>query len=91
MDGISRSCEVIVESPTIHISDTELHLTAGDVTQLVAETSSGNPVTWSTSNEKILSVTPDGTITAWQKGRAYIYAAEDGTKVRCVIYVTEKE
>lgn len=91
VDGISRSCEVIVKPPTIDISDTELHLTVGDVTQLSAKTSSGNPVTWSTSNERVLSVSSDATITAWQKGRAYVYAAEDGTKVRCVVYVTDKK
>jgi uncharacterized protein YjdB len=90
VDGISRSCEVIVEPPTIRLNKTELQLVEGSKERLKAEVSSGNPVAWTTSNENILSVEQDGTITAWQKGRAYVYASEDGTKVRCVVYVTGK-
>ena len=91
VDGVSRSCEVIVESPVISLSETELQLKVGSSSKLIAKVSSGNPVTWSTSNENILSVSPDGTITAWQKGRAYVYASEDGTKIRCVVSVTENK
>ncbi len=91
VDGVSRSCEVIVEPPTIHLSKTELQLTIGDTTKLTAKVSSGNPVSWSTSNENIISVSSDGTITAWQKGRAFVYASEDGTRIRCVVSVTENK
>lgn len=90
VDGVSKSCEVIVEPPDIRLNKTELKLTVGSTAKLIATVSSGNPVTWSTSNENILSVASDGTITAWQKGRAYVYASEDGTKVRCVVSVTEE-
>ncbi|MBP1755071.1 MAG: hypothetical protein H6Q59_1469 [Firmicutes bacterium] len=91
VDGISRSCEIIVEPPAIDLSDNELHLTIGSNTQLTATVSSGNPVSWSTSNENVISVSNDGIITTWQKGRAYAYASEDGTKVRCVVYVTDNK
>ncbi len=91
VDGVSKSCEVIVEPPAINLSKTNLELTVGSTEKLIATVASGNPVTWSTSNENILSVTSDGMITAWQKGRAYVYASEDGTKVRCVVTVTEKK
>ncbi len=91
VDGVSKSCEVIVEPPVIRLNETELDLTVGSTANLVATVSSGNPVAWTTSNENILSVSSDGTITAWQKGRAYVYASEDGTKVRCVVSVTENE
>ncbi len=89
VDGISKSCEVTVEPPVIQLNKTTLDLNVGSTSKLIATVSSGNPVAWSTSNEKILSVASDGTITAWQKGRAYIYASDDGTKVRCVVSVTE--
>lgn len=89
VDGISRSCEVIVESPTIELSESELQLVKGTSVSLTAKVSSGNPVIWSTSNENVLSISGDGTITAWQSGRAYVYASEDGTKVRCIVYVKE--
>lgn len=91
VDGVSRSCEIIVEPPVITLSETELQLTQGMTARLTANVSSGNPVSWSTSNENILSVASDGTITAWQKGRAYVYASEDGTKIRCVVTVTDNK
>ena len=91
VDGISKSCEVIVEPPAILLNESTLDLKVGSTAMLTATVSSGNPVTWSTSNEKIVSVASDGTITAWQKGRAYAYASEDGTKVRCVVTVTENK
>ncbi len=90
LDGVSKSCEIIVEPPVISLSEAELNLTIGSTAKLNAKVSSGNPVTWSTSNENILSVAQDGTVTAWQKGRAYVYASEDGTKIRCIVTVTEK-
>ncbi len=91
VDSISRSCEVIVEAPEITIAPTELTLLSGDRASLTARVSSGNSVVWSSSNPNVCSVDEAGKITAWQKGRAYIYASEDGTKVRCVVHVTEKE
>ncbi len=91
VDGVSRSCEVTVESPSIKLSQTELHLKTGATAKLSAQVSSGNPVHWSTSNDKIVTISSDGTITAWQKGRAYLYASEDGTKVKCIVTVTDPE
>ncbi len=89
IDGVSRTCEVTVESPKITLSRENLSLKVGEAIQLSAAVSSGNPVTWSSSNDKIASVSSDGTVTAWQKGKAFIYASEDGTKVKCMVTVTE--
>ncbi len=89
VDGISRTCEVTVEPPKITLSKEVLTLQAGAAYKLSAAVSSGNPAVWSTSNERIVTVSADGTVTAWQKGKAYIYASEDGTKVRCIVTVTE--
>ncbi|HEX3022233.1 MAG TPA: Ig-like domain-containing protein [Lachnospiraceae bacterium] len=89
VDGVSRSCEVTVEAPEITLSADELSIVAGSATSLTANVSSGNSVLWSSSNDTIASVDADGVVTGWQKGKAYIYAAEDGTKVRCRITVTE--
>lgn len=91
VDSITRSCEIIVEPPEITVSSTELTLLPGEGAILAAKVSSGNPVVWSSSNPNVCSVDEVGKITAWQKGRAYIYASEDGTRVRCVVTVTEKE
>ena len=88
VDGISKRCEVRVEKPDITLSSTDLTLTNGSTALITATVSSGNSPTWSTSNSNIVTVDSRGQITALQKGKAYIYATEDGTKVRCTIYVT---
>lgn len=89
VDGVSKRCEIIVKQPTITLSHTELELKKGEVFPFTATVSSGNIPLWSTSNSNILNVDEDGNITALQKGRAYVYASEDGIKVRCTVYVTE--
>lgn len=42
------------------------------------------------SNTNVATVNETGMITAIGKGRAYIYAKEDGTKVRMTVTVKEK-
>jgi len=89
VDKISRCCEVVVEKPVITLSQNELTLKTGASTTITASVSSNNPAEWSSSNDTVALVDSSGTILALQKGRAYIYASEDGAKVRCVVYVTE--
>ena len=89
IDGVSKTCEVIVEKPTIKLNQTEFTIKKGQTNALVATVSSGNNPIWSTSNSKIAIVDSKGLITGLEKGRAYIYASEDGTKMKCTVYVTE--
>ncbi len=89
VDGVMQTCEIVVNKPDITLSSTEITLKSGATTTLTAKVSSGNAPIWSTSNDNILSIDSKGVITAKQKGRAYVYAAEDGTKVRCTVYVTD--
>lgn len=89
VDGVSKTCEVIVLKPDITLSSTELNLKKGARVTITATVSSANSPVWSTSNSNIVSVNSKGEIMALQKGTAYIYAAEDGTKARCTIRVTE--
>jgi uncharacterized protein YjdB len=89
LDGVSKTCEVIVEQPVIKLASSELTLKKGDTKVITATVSSGNPVVWSTSNPNIATIDGTGRITALKKGRAYLYASEDGVKIRCIIYVTE--
>lgn len=86
-DGVSKSCTVTVKQPKIKLSASELALTIGQTCRISATVSSGNSPEWSTSNKNVLSVSPDGTIRALKKGRAYVYAREDGIKVRCNVFV----
>lgn len=87
VDGTSRICQITVEQPEITLSDTELNLNVGETIQLQAKVSSNNPVTWSVSNQNIASISNDGKVIAYKKGTCYVYAAEDGVKVKCVVHV----
>lgn len=87
VDGTSRICQVTVEQPEITLSHTELDIKAGETAQLQATVSSNNPVTWSVSNQNVASISNDGTISTYKKGTCYVYAKEDGVKVKCVVHV----
>ncbi len=89
IDGVVKNCTVTVRKPDITLSQEELTLKTGGAAQLSASVSSKNQPTWSTSNTNVLTVTSDGKITALKKGTAYVYASEDGTKVKCTVKVTE--
>ena len=89
VDGVTKTCEVIVQKPDIILNSTELTLKKGNKATITATVSSNNQPTWTSSNTNIVSVNSNGEIAAHNKGKAYIYASEDGTKVRCTINVTE--
>lgn len=89
VDGVSQTCEVNVKKPEIKLSASELTVKAGQEVVLSASVSSGNCPEWSTSNPNVATVDSSGRVTGIKKGRAYIYAKEDGTKVRCTVYVTD--
>lgn len=89
VDGVASTCEVVVDKPNITLNSYEVNLKLGETYNMTATVSSGNKVIWSTSNQNIINIDANGKITGLQKGKAYIYAAEDGTKVRCTVLVTE--
>lgn len=89
LDGVSKICKVTVEKPVITLSAVEINLKKGTTLAISANVSSGNPPAWSSSNSNVATVDGAGKITAVKKGTAYIYAAEDGTKVRCIVHVLE--
>lgn len=89
VDGVSQTCEVIVQKPEIKLSSSELTIKTGQKVKLSAYVSSGNVPEWSSSNPNVAKVDSLGWVTGIKKGRAYIYVKEDGTKVRCTVYVTD--
>jgi uncharacterized protein YjdB len=89
VDKVTAICVVTVIKPDITLSASELTLKAGSSTKLNAIVSSGNLPSWSSSNSNVVTVNSYGEITAIKKGKAYIYASEDGMKVRCTVSVTE--
>jgi len=90
VDGVSKSCKVIVMQPIITLSKDSLTMTVGDTAKLKATVSSGNIPEWSSSNDTVLSVTGDGTIKARQPGKAYVYVKEDGVKTSCIVKILAK-
>lgn len=89
VDGVSKSCKVSVKKPDITLNVLEINLKKGTDFTITANVSSGNPPVWSSSNPSIATVDGTGKITAHEKGTAYIYASEDGTKAKCKTHVIE--
>ncbi len=89
VDGVSKTCEIIVDQPQITMTPVNLNLKVGDTDTIIATVSSGNTPKWSTSNPNVATVDKNGKVKAIQKGRTYIYALEDGIKVKTTVYVTE--
>ncbi len=89
VDGVSRTCVVSVKKPVIELSETNISLKASESMTIKANVSSGNTPVWSSSNQNVIQIDDYGTITALKKGKAYVYAKEDGAKARCQIQVTE--
>lgn len=89
VDGVTALCDITVKQPTITLSATELTIKKGGTATISATVSSDNLPVWTTSNPNILLVSSKGEINALNKGKAYIYATEDGTKVRCTVCITE--
>lgn len=89
VSGVEKSCTVTVKQPDITLDTYETTIKSGEKKKITAKVSSGNAPVWSTSNLNIVSVDTKGNITGLQKGKAYVYAAEDGIKIRCIVHVTE--
>ena len=90
VDGCSKSCEVTVKQPKIEFAKEKKELFAGQDYQTVVKVSSNNKPEFSSSNTNVATVDENGIVHARAKGRAYIYAKEDGVKERMTITVTEQ-
>lgn len=87
VDGVSKTCEVTVKKPDISFEAESITMAKGGREKLKVTVSSGNRPTFSSSNLNIVTVDEYGTIHAKGVGKAYIYASEDGAKVRITVYV----
>jgi uncharacterized protein YjdB len=89
VDGVTKSCSLTVKQPTVTFSVTSLELKVGQKKKTSVSVSSGNTPVFSSSNTNVATVEEDGTITAVEAGKAYIYAVEDGVKARISVVVKE--
>ncbi len=90
VDNVSKTCEVTVKKPVIRFAKESVTLPVGKTYQANVTVSSKNKPVYSSSNTNVATVDANGKIRARAKGKAYIYAKEDGTKERMTVVVTEK-
>lgn len=97
LDGdYTASCQVSVKNPKYKITisapnlDNPPYLVKGATTQLSAQvTGSGAVLQWSSTNEQVATVSPDGLVTGVSVGIAEIYATATEGGSACVPYVLE--
>ncbi len=89
VSGVTKTCTINVRQPVITFDTYNITIKKGEQKKLNAAVSSGNTPVWSSSNLNVASVDASGNITGVQKGKAYVYAAEDGIKIRCTVNITE--
>lgn len=76
---------------TIALSKTSIELTVGDSETLVATTSDGSSVTWTSDDKDIASVSSRGLVTAQGEGTATITATSGEASATCTVKVKAKE
>ncbi len=89
VDGVSKTCEVVVMPPEITLSDYSLTIPVGTRSVIEAKISSGNAPVWKSSNPKALDVDQTGNIYAKKAGSATVSVKEDGTCVKCKIKIVK--
>lgn len=87
IDGVKATCEIMVKQPGVSFPQSELTLKQGEKICVKAKVSSGNEAVYSSSNTTVATVDEQGNIYACGKGKAYIYATEDGIKAKMTIRV----
>ena len=90
VDGVTKTCEVTVKSPTIKLSRSSISLKPMQSAVLTAKVSSGNQPVFKSSKQSVASVTQSGKITAKKAGNTVITVTEDGASAICFIQVTSK-
>lgn len=89
------SCEEEkVKISSLTLNQTSIEMEVGESAKLSAtiqpEELAGAPVSWSSSDKTIATVTEDGTVTAIAAGQADITALADGKSAKCSVTVKEK-
>ena len=85
--GVKATCVILVKQPGVSFPQSELTLKQGEKICVKAKVSSGNEAVYSSSNTTVATVDEQGNIYACGKGKAYIYATEDGIKAKMTIRV----
>lgn len=86
-NGEKTKCKVKVNKPTIKLSKTAASLYKGEQVSLSATTRPVSAVTWTSSNEKIATVSSKGVVKGISPGTADIMATANGVSTKCRITV----
>ena len=86
-DGVTKTCEIEVEAPTIRLSASSLTMKVGKTRTLGYKISSGNAPLIKSSKPNVVQVDQLGNLTARSVGTAVISFTEDGTRETCTVKV----
>lgn len=86
-DGVTKTCEIEVEAPTIRLSASSLTMKVGKTRTLDYKISSGNAPLIKSSKPNVVQVDQLGNLTARSVGTAVISFTEDGTRETCTVKV----
>jgi uncharacterized protein YjdB len=87
-DGVSKTCDVQVESPTITLSSNSITMKVGKTKKITYTVSSGNTPVIKSSKPSVVKVDSSGNLTAKSAGASVISFTEDGTRETCKVKVT---
>lgn len=87
-DGVTKSCEVTVKSPTIKLSSHSISMKVGKTKKINCTVSSGNTPVIKSSKPNVASIDQFGTVTALSTGTTIISFTEDGVRETCTVKVT---
>jgi uncharacterized protein YjdB len=88
-DGISKTCEIQVLSPTIKLSSNSITMKVGKTKKISYTISSGNVPVIKSSKPNVVKVDQSGNLTAKSAGTSVISFTEDGTRETCTVKVTK--
>lgn len=89
VDGVTKICEVVVQSPQIKLERDFLTMSVGEQRRLGYTVSSGNAPAIKSSRPNVVKIDGLGNLTAKSPGSSVITFTEDGTKETCTVCVTE--
>lgn len=87
VDNTTYTCTVNVKE--VKLNQTNLNLNSGDTYKLKLENNKSK-ISWTSSNDKIITIDKKGLIKAKKAGKATVTAIAENKKYKCTVCVTEK-
>lgn len=85
----NKGIKVIVNEPTITLEQANISVAVGETAQLNATVQGASQtITWTSSDESVVTVDANGVVTGIKKGTATVNAEANGTKTSATVTVT---